>query len=156
MEEEIFKTIKSNPEYRVSNKGKVVNKDGKELRYYKNNSGYLYVSLERPHKRMSVHHLVASEFIDNTNNYKCINHKDHNKENNNVDNLEWCDYSYNNSYSAYLRNKPIIQLDMNNKTIQQFSSIKEASEKLLLDKSTIVKVLKGKRNHTGGYKFIYA
>lgn len=46
-----------------------------------------------------VHKLVALTFIPNPNNYSFVNHKDENKENNNVSNLEWCDSYYNNTYN---------------------------------------------------------
>lgn len=45
-----------------------------------------------------MHRLVALAFIDNPNNYPCVNHKDENKENNTLTNLEWCDRSYNINY----------------------------------------------------------
>ena len=48
---------------------------------------------------MYVHRLVAIAFIPNPNNYPIINHKDENPSNNNVDNLEWCLYHYNNTYN---------------------------------------------------------
>lgn len=47
-----------------------------------------------------VHRLVATMFIPNPNNYPIINHKDENPSNNNVDNLEWCTYQYNNTYNG--------------------------------------------------------
>lgn len=50
------------------------------------------------HKRKRVHRLVAEAFIDNTNNYPVVNHKDENKQNNNVENLEWCTVEYNTRY----------------------------------------------------------
>ena len=48
----------------------------------------------------SVHRLVAQAFIPNPNNYPIINHKDCNGRNNDVRNLEWCTYKYNNEYNG--------------------------------------------------------
>ena len=65
--------------------------------------GYLQVALskfgESP-KLYYLHRLVAETFIDNPNNYQYVNHKDENKLNNSIDNLEWCTASYNNSYNG--------------------------------------------------------
>ena len=47
-----------------------------------------------------IHRLVALAFLDNPNNYPQINHKDENKLNNCVDNLEWCDAKYNINYGT--------------------------------------------------------
>lgn len=49
-------------------------------------------------KTLLIHRLVAENFIPNPNNYSCVNHIDENKSNNNVLNLEWCNYEYNNTY----------------------------------------------------------
>lgn len=63
---------------------------------------YLCVDLFKDGVRRSskVHRLVAKAFIDNPENYPCINHKNEDKEDNRVDNLEWCSYSYNNTYNG--------------------------------------------------------
>ena len=64
------------------------------------NDGYYRIGLSKNGKRRHylVHRLVAKAFIPNPNNLYCINHKDENKANNSVSNLEWCTQSYNNSY----------------------------------------------------------
>lgn len=104
------------------------------------NKGYLFVNLyDSQHKMKSikVHRLVASAFIPNPDNYPQINHKDEDKTNNHVDNLEWCDSKYNVNYgtgharSCYARrdcnNKEVHQFDFNGQYIQSFKSITEAS-----------------------------
>ena len=68
----------------------------------KNNKGYLTVLLsdgKGVQKRRTIHRIVAEAFLDNAEHYPQINHKDENKTNNCVDNLEWCSQSYNVNYS---------------------------------------------------------
>lgn len=67
-----------------------------------NVNGYKVVILYKDGKKKTylVHRLVAIAFIPNPNNLPIINHKDENKTNNNVNNLEWCTYEYNNTYGT--------------------------------------------------------
>ena len=64
--------------------------------------GYKIINLYKDHssKTYTVHRLVAQAFIPNPNNLPCINHKDEDKTNNAVWNLEWCSYSYNINYGT--------------------------------------------------------
>lgn len=109
---EIWKPIKGyEGKYEVSNFGKV-----KSLKRYKRNNskmqlveerilssyinkknGYVYVYLcnDGKYKNHRLHRVVAESFIPNPNNYDQINHIDGNRANNRVENLEWCDTSYN-------------------------------------------------------------
>ena len=75
---------------------------GKVLISEKNTRGYLSVvlSYNGKHKAITVHRLVAQAFIPNPNNLPEINHKDEDKTNNNVENLEWCDHKYNVNYGT--------------------------------------------------------
>ena len=61
---------------------------------------YLHVNLQG--KSINIHRLVAKAFIENPNNYNEVNHKDEDKTNNCVTNLEWCDHKYNNNYGSKL------------------------------------------------------
>lgn len=97
---EIWKTVKDYPNYEVSNMGRVRNKEGKILCFETTEKGYFRVDLtnNEGRKHFKVHRLVASAFIPNDNNFPQINHKDENKQNNTVDNLEWCTNWYNAHY----------------------------------------------------------
>ena len=96
--------------YQVSNKGNVRSLNWKnlcvikEMYLKKHNKGYLQVELVKNKKKKMflVHRLVAMAFIENPLEHKYINHIDENKLNNCVENLEWCNASYNNKYSSYL------------------------------------------------------
>ena len=100
-----WKTISYASNYDVSNYGEVrQNKKNKILKPFINNqNGYVYIMFrcnngEYVNKR--VHRLVAEAFIQNPNNLPMVNHKDFNRSNNRVDNLEWVNGSQNNLWSS--------------------------------------------------------
>ena len=67
---------------------------------HKNSKGYMVINLTSDDKNIKktnvlIHRIVAEAFIPNPNNYPYVNHKDGNKSNNKVDNLEWCNNSMN-------------------------------------------------------------
>lgn len=72
---------------------------GKVLSPIKDKVGYLSVKLQEGNKH-NIHRLVAQAFIENPDNLPQVNHKDEDKSNNRVDNLEWCDSKYNNNYGT--------------------------------------------------------
>lgn len=102
--------------YEVSNTGRVRSFDryvkysngqihlhkGKVLSPGKNTKGYLSVVLNCSGKRktITVHRLVTEAFIPNPDNLPEVNHKDEDKTNNRVENLEWCDRNYNLNYGT--------------------------------------------------------
>jgi len=127
--------------------------------------GYYQIGLRKNNKRTwyAVHRLVAQTFIPNPNKLPCINHKDENKLNNCVDNLEWCTHLYNNLYGNRREkikdktSKKVLQYDKNGNFIQSYKSIAEASRINNINQSSIVSCCKHYKNypHAGGYVWIY-
>lgn len=117
----------------------------KEKEIYVRKGKYLSVTLWKNNKcqRKLIHKLVAETFL-NWMDYKytekdydkiickkdlIVNHKDENKYNNKVDNLEWCTYSYNNRYGENTNglNKKVYQFDINGYFIKEYKSISECA-----------------------------
>lgn len=162
--------------YRVNNKGDiksverdVIRSNGRKyhvveryMNVYTDKFGYKYTVLSVNGKDFykKIHRLVAEAFIPNPNNYPYINHKNENKSDNRVENLEWCTAQYNILYSGNYQKAgdvfacPIIAIDKNGNK-QKFVSIQSAARELNCDASTICKVLKGKCKTYKGYIFIY-
>ena len=145
--------------YQVSNLGRVKSlnynhtKSEKILKSSIEGRGYKTVTLYKNgiQKTYKIHKLVAQHFIPNPDNLMCINHKDENKLNNNVENLEWCTTRYNNIYgtrikrAAKSKSKKVKCITTNEK----FNSIKEASEKYNIYNGDIVNCCKKKRKSAG-------
>ena len=164
---EIWKDIKEYEGlYQVSNIGNV-----KSLNYHRtkeekirkpkvDRDGYLTLMLCKNGKckNLKVHRLVLMTFnpIDNMDKFD-VNHKDEDKQNNCLSNLEWCDKSYNNNYGTRTQRteKPVVQLDRNsNEIINVFNSAMEA-DRQGFDKGNISRCCNGKRKTHGGYKWMY-
>ena len=102
---EIFKDVKGyEGYYEISNLGRVRStsyKGVKILKPFITKKGYLNVifCVKRKTEHKLIHRLVAEAFIPNVNNYSTVNHKDENKLNNCVENLEWLSVEDNNRYS---------------------------------------------------------
>ena len=180
---EEWKTIeRTNGNYEISNLGRVKSKEriylsgenyrikkktgGKLLNPTINKDGYPTVSLrldDGKRHSLKVHRLVALAFIQNPENLPQINHKDENKENNCVDNLEWCDAAYNNCYGTRLErvvkskingknSYPVIQ-KIDNKVIETFPSLREVQRRTGYNKSLISKCCKGIYKQAYGYNW---
>lgn len=137
--------------YEVSNFGRVRNiRTGKILKPTNDKDGYLQLVLSKngTRKTVKVHRLVAYAFLPNPQNLPQINHKDEDKTNNKVDNLEWCDSKYNNNYSLA---KPILQYDKTGNFIREWPGVRKAEEETAIYNSNISRCCSGKLKTAGGF-----
>lgn len=189
MDTEIWKDVQNfEGLYQVSNFGRVRSLDrkkwggkvfytlkGRILKPILDGKGnYLQICFHKDGKtyHKQIHQLVAGEFLENPNNYPCINHKNEIKTDNRAENLEWCSYSYNALYgnarykSIRLRTerekvngeKAILMYSKDGEFIRRFRSCYEAEREL--KNTTRVNIRRACKNfakgHTaGGYKFKY-
>ena len=135
--------------YKISNYGRIKGKNGR-INHGWDNNGYISVSVGN--KSYQLHCLVAKVFIQSTNLDQIeVNHKDGNKKNNTITNLEWLTHKENVQHSfdtGLSPTKPVIQYDLSGKKIYSYHSIAEAERKLQITSSHISKVLdKEKRAH---------
>lgn len=123
--------------------------------------GYKIVTLCKngKQKTFKIHRIVAEIFLDNPNSYKCINHKDENKQNNCVENLEWCTFKYNANYGTCIKrrvkkmSKVVLQYDLNKNFIAKYRSVNEAHKKTNV--FHIYDCCNGKLKTAGGYIWRY-
>ena len=167
--EPIPKGFKPIPGYRdrfyVNNKGEILsdsaysaNNKGRRILKQSDNNGYKTVTING--KTNYVHRLVALTFIPNPNNYPCINHKDENKSNNNVENLEWCTHEYNMNYNclgirrAEDNSKHIKVTDIHTNNVTIYRNKNHCSTQLGFAVATITKYINNKQVFKH-YKFDY-
>lgn len=132
------------------------------------NKEYYYVCLCKNNikKQHRVNRLIAKTFLENPNNLPCVNHKDCNKLNNCVNNLEWCTYEDNNKYNNRIelsvqtrkKNGLCTKVKVYNKNTLEFigtyESVRDAIKELQLDNSSSANIsaaLHGKRKSAYGY-----
>lgn len=183
---EIWKTIPGTNEcYEASNLGRIrrvepytyygndaVKMPNGVLKQHDNGKGYMTVvlSINGNSKKYYVHRLVAAAFIENPDGKKTVNHKDGDRRNNNVENLEWMTYKENNEdMIARIKrqsennhpkrngklSKPVVQLSITGELINEYPSYREAFRKTNIQGIDKVCAHKPRRKTAGGYRWMY-
>ena len=170
MTEEIWCPIKGyEGQYQVSDKGRVRSiKFGKEriLKPGSDKDGYLQVCLYKngEQKECKVHRIVAQTFTPNPDNLPEVNHKDEDKINNKVSNLEWCDRKYNQNYGTRNQrmaekntngklSKPVLQYTKSGEYVREWKSASDVQRNLGYFQNYISSCCTGKYKYA--YNFIW-
>ena len=166
----MWKKIENASNYEVSDEGEVRNKNTKHVLKGRptKGGGYLQVSIRYDNKKhfinRYIHRLVAEAYLSDSHsterNY--VNHKDGDKTNNNVNNLEWVTCSENEQHAHNTKlitktsNRHIGMFDQNGNLIQEFNSVVEAFQQLgKPSRVNIDGALRGKQKTAYGYIWKY-
>lgn len=161
------KQITNFERYEIDEHGKIYDtkRNDREICQWVDSVGYYQCILyDEKHKKhyKRVHRLVAKVFIDNPNNLPQVNHKDGNKLNNNVTNLEWCSnqentqHGYDNHlYRFKTRSYPINVYDIKGNYIKTFKSIRSMCEELNINRKTVTMILNKEKENNYQYEFEY-
>lgn len=142
--------------YAITSCGKVWSYKRKRfLKPFDNGLGYLKVFLfkDGEKKQYYLHRLVAEAYLDNPNNYPQVNHRDENKSNNCVNNLEFCTVEYNANFGT--RNERISKKIICIETGEKFNSLTEAAIAINRSVVSLSNHLRGRRKTCAGYHWAY-
>lgn len=144
--------------YAVTSCGRVWSYRSKKfLKPANRGKGYLFVDLcvDGKHNMRFVHRLVAEAYIPNPNNLPEVNHKDEIKEHNWINNLEWCDRKYNQTYGTGIRRsteKRSYKIRCI-ETGERFDSLVDCERKIGVNNSNLSKHLRGLSSCANGLHF---
>lgn len=136
-------------------------KKGQILKPQPNNKGYFILQLKNKNRRhaVSVHRLVAETFIPNPDNLSDVNHKDGNKTNNHVENLEWMSHFDNVHHAAEelerggcIKNRREVVMLKDGKVVTRFASVRDAASSIGCSLSYAFRVLSGRIAHVKGFQ----
>ena len=150
--------------YMISNYGNIkITKNNKLCKPSDDGKGYLQIVLTKNKKRKcyKIHKLVAKTYISNLDNLPQINHKDQNKKNNSINNLEWCTQKYNCNYGdrnyrcTKHRLHKVKQIDLKNNIIKEYNSLKEAESNTKIKYQQISACCRNIQKSAGGFLWEY-
>lgn len=148
--------------YQVGSFGKVKNvRSGQIRKPIKDKDGYYQLKLHNCDrgKTFKLHRLVAEAFIEHNKDNDIVNHKDENKRNNCVDNLEWCNAGYNNSYGSrkLIQIKAVNKIEISTgKVVARYKSISEAARLNDVAASSISKACSSDTKTLLKHKWVFA
>ena len=155
----MWKDIPNFDNYEINDVGEIRNKKTNHvLKHSLNEKGYHKVVLYDNGRKIKtgVHRLVAISFIPNPNNYKEVNHIDENKNNNSVNNLEWCNRQQNIEHSiksGKFKITRVAQYDKSGNLIKIYNSCSQAERETNVPRTHICKCVLGRYGFktAGGY-----
>jgi len=121
-------------ERQVECNGKIHNRKSRILKPGESKTGYYRVVLSKfgKHKNASIHRLVAKAFLTTKKNRNCVNHKDLDKKNNRVKNLEWCSFKENSEHAVknnrYKRGKDAARAELNDEKVIKIRNLYYSKE----------------------------
>jgi len=146
--------VKTYGDYVINKKGQVKNTvTGRILSPVVGANGYPFVNLKQGIDGQSpknIHRLLAEAFIPNPENLPMVNHKDENKLNYDIDNLEWSTYDYNNKHSAHKQYREYEIVNPKGKIIK-IKGLGQFCRDNNLTYQNIQKVIRGERPHHKGW-----
>ena len=157
LEGEVFRTIENFPHYYISNMARVFTTYRNRLLKVQNSGwGYIHVTLigedgKAHHKRL--HRLVALAFLENPKNLPDVHHKDRNRKNNLLTNLEWISTKRNTELGT---GKPVYLIDVETGKQRKYVTIRKACKRLSTDYYTLMSCLNGEIENINGYQIKYA
>ena len=145
--------------YTITEDGKIFSTYSQRfLKSWYNYKGYEEVTLSDKNynqKKYKVHRLVAMTYLNNPEGFDQVNHKDENKQNNHVSNLEWCDSTYNNNYGSKsetnIRGRRPAQPVRCIETGEVYESIRKASLAIGRHYTSLAACLRGQTPRCAGY-----
>lgn len=154
MTDEVWKFIEDHPNYMVSSKGRLINiTRGRIIKGNYHRDGYLRYCLSTKGKPKTwfAHQLVARAFLDRVSGKYEVNHKDEDKLNNCVDNLEWCTRKENMNHSrdANAKHYTVVHPDG---AIEEVFNLSRFCEMHGLNVANLHKVLSGKYKQHKGFR----
>lgn len=168
--EEIWRDIPGYPNYMVSDLGRVRNASRNKFIGSVNTQGYMIADLshERKNRKFFIHRLVCQSFLDNPEAKPHVNHKNGIRDDNRLENLEWCTHWENLLHARLIlgkarpplsfvprTDKSILRFTKNGDFIDQFPSLENASKVLGIKGHHISECCRGKRKTCHGYIWKY-